>query len=94
MPISTRILDATTGRPAAGVRVTLDQRVDGAWRCAAVETTGPDGGAIKSEVELTASVDFTARILGATDDQLSAVLSEALGGGESGEAPKKQKRPK
>jgi hypothetical protein len=59
-----------------------------------IETTGPDGGAIKSEVELTASVDFTARILGATDDQLSAVLSEALGGGESGEAPKKQKRPK
>ena len=43
MPISTRILDATTGRPAAGVRVTLDQRVDGGWRCAAVETTGPDG---------------------------------------------------
>ncbi len=29
MPISTRILDATTGRPAAGVRVSLDQRVDG-----------------------------------------------------------------
>jgi 5-hydroxyisourate hydrolase len=43
MTLSTHVLDATTGRPAAGLQVRLE-RVDGdGWAPAGTEVTGPDG---------------------------------------------------
>jgi 5-hydroxyisourate hydrolase len=43
MTLSTHVLDATTGRPAAGVRVRLERAGDGGWAPAGEGTTGPDG---------------------------------------------------
>jgi 5-hydroxyisourate hydrolase len=43
MSLSTHVLDATTGRPAAGVAVRLDEQVDGEWRTTAHGRTDPDG---------------------------------------------------
>jgi 5-hydroxyisourate hydrolase len=43
MSLSTHVLDATTGRPAAGVVVRLDERVDGEWRTTAHGRTDADG---------------------------------------------------
>ena len=43
MTLSTHVLDATTGRPAAGVRVRLERGTDGGWVPAGQEQTGPDG---------------------------------------------------
>lgn len=41
--LSTHVLDTTLGRPAAGMRVTLDRRHDGHWRHLRSATTDPDG---------------------------------------------------
>jgi 5-hydroxyisourate hydrolase len=43
MSLSTHVLDATSGRPAAGVAVRLEERVDGEWRPAAEAQTDGDG---------------------------------------------------
>jgi len=43
MTLSTHVLDATTGRPAAGVRVRLERAGDTGWAPAGEGTTGPDG---------------------------------------------------
>lgn len=43
MSLSTHVLDATTGRPAQGVRVQLDEWVDGEWRTTAEAHTNADG---------------------------------------------------
>jgi 5-hydroxyisourate hydrolase len=43
MSLSTHVLDAMTGRPAQGVAVRLEQRVDGEWRTAAEGVTDADG---------------------------------------------------
>jgi 5-hydroxyisourate hydrolase len=43
MSLSTHVLDATSGRPAAGVTVRLEDRVDGEWRPAAEAQTDADG---------------------------------------------------
>ena len=43
MSLSTHVLDARTGRPAAGVAVRLDERVEGQWRTAAEGRTDADG---------------------------------------------------
>lgn len=37
------MLDTALGRPAAGVQITLAQRVDGAWSTIATATTDMDG---------------------------------------------------
>jgi 5-hydroxyisourate hydrolase len=41
--LSTHVLDATTGRPAAGVRVRLERADEDGWAPAGEGTTGPDG---------------------------------------------------
>jgi 5-hydroxyisourate hydrolase len=41
--LSTHVLDATTGRPAAGVAVRLERRAAGAWEPAGEGVTGQDG---------------------------------------------------
>jgi len=41
--LSTHVLDATTGRPAAGVRVRLERGGDGGWVPAGRGQTGADG---------------------------------------------------
>jgi 5-hydroxyisourate hydrolase len=41
--ITTHVLDTSTGRPAVGVEVTLDHRVDGGWRRVADSVTDDDG---------------------------------------------------
>ncbi len=45
MTLSTHVLDATTGRPAAGVRVLLERLAPGgsAWAQVGSGLTGPDG---------------------------------------------------
>jgi 5-hydroxyisourate hydrolase len=44
MTLSTHVLDATTGRPAAGVRVLLERRAaDGTWAETESASTGTDG---------------------------------------------------
>jgi 5-hydroxyisourate hydrolase len=43
MTLSTHVLDATTGRPAAGVRVRLERADEDGWAPAGEGTTGPDG---------------------------------------------------
>jgi 5-hydroxyisourate hydrolase len=43
MTLSTHVLDATTGRPAVGVRVRLERADDDGWAPAGEGTTGPDG---------------------------------------------------
>jgi 5-hydroxyisourate hydrolase len=43
LTLSTHVLDATTGRPAAGVRVRLERADDDGWAPAGEGTTGPDG---------------------------------------------------
>jgi 5-hydroxyisourate hydrolase len=43
MTISTHVLDATTGRPAAGVHVTLESRDGASWVPAADGVTDADG---------------------------------------------------
>jgi 5-hydroxyisourate hydrolase len=43
MSLSTHVLDAMTGRPAAGLAVRLDEQVDGQWRPAAEGRTDADG---------------------------------------------------
>jgi 5-hydroxyisourate hydrolase len=41
--LSTHVLDATTGRPAAGVQVRLERGGGGGWAPAGQGQTGPDG---------------------------------------------------
>ena len=43
MTLSTHVLDATTGRPAAGVRVRLERGSAGRWVPAGQGRTGTDG---------------------------------------------------
>ena len=43
MTLSTHVLDATTGRPAAGVQVWLERGTDSRWVPAGQGQTGPDG---------------------------------------------------
>jgi 5-hydroxyisourate hydrolase len=43
MSLSTHVLDASTGRPAEGVAVRLEEQVDGEWRSAARASTDADG---------------------------------------------------
>ena len=43
MTLSTHVLDAVTGRPAAGVQVRLERGGDGGWVPAGRGQTGPDG---------------------------------------------------
>ena len=43
MSLSTHVLDATTGRPAAGLAVRLERAGDDGWAAAGAGTTGPDG---------------------------------------------------
>ena len=43
MTLSTHVLDATSGRPAAGVQVTLEQATGTGWTPAGQGQTGPDG---------------------------------------------------
>ena len=43
MSLSTHVLDAMTGRPAEGIVVRWDERVDGEWRTAAQGRTDADG---------------------------------------------------
>ena len=43
MSLSTHVLDATTGTPAAGVDVTVESRVGGDWQHTANGTTDADG---------------------------------------------------
>jgi 5-hydroxyisourate hydrolase len=41
--LSTHVLDATSGAPAAGVEVRVESRVDGVWQRGAVGVTDTDG---------------------------------------------------
>ena len=41
--ISTHVLDARSGRPAAGVRIDLSVREEGGWRFVRTVTTNSDG---------------------------------------------------
>jgi 5-hydroxyisourate hydrolase len=41
--LSTHVLDATTGRPAAGLQVLLERRSASAWAPVGRGLTGPDG---------------------------------------------------
>jgi 5-hydroxyisourate hydrolase len=41
--LSTHVLDAVTGRPAAGVQVRLERGADAGWVAAGDGQTGPDG---------------------------------------------------
>ena len=41
--LSTHVLDAVSGEPAAGVRVVLSRRDEGAWTVLATATTDVDG---------------------------------------------------
>lgn len=43
MSLSTHVLDAATGTPAAGIVVHAESQVDGAWRPAAMGVTDADG---------------------------------------------------
>ena len=43
MTLSTHVLDAVTGRPAAGVQVRLERGADAGWVPAGHGQTGPDG---------------------------------------------------
>ena len=43
MTLSTHVLDATTGRPAAGVLVRLERSADGGWSPEGEGQTGADG---------------------------------------------------
>ena len=43
MSLSTHVLDATTGRPAAGVAVTAESRAGGDWQPLASGSTDADG---------------------------------------------------
>ncbi|MGH2895596.1 MAG: hydroxyisourate hydrolase [Solirubrobacteraceae bacterium] len=43
MSLSTHVLDASTGRPAEGVAVRLDEHADGEWRTTAHGCTDADG---------------------------------------------------
>ena len=43
MTLSTHVLDATKGRPAAGVQVRLDRSYDGGWASASQGQTDADG---------------------------------------------------
>lgn len=43
MSLSTHVLDAATGRPAAGVRVRLESRKDDAWVIVSEAVTDADG---------------------------------------------------
>jgi 5-hydroxyisourate hydrolase len=43
MSVSTHVLDAVTGRPAAGLTVTLSARGDGGWHQLTTRATDADG---------------------------------------------------
>ena len=43
MSVSTHVLDAAAGRPAAGVRVVLERRTDDGWEELADRSTDQDG---------------------------------------------------
>jgi 5-hydroxyisourate hydrolase len=43
LTLSTHVLDAVTGRPAADVQVRLERGADGGWVPAGQGQTGPDG---------------------------------------------------
>lgn len=45
MSLSTHVLDATRGRPAAGVGVRLETAADDGWKPLAATSTGEDGRA-------------------------------------------------
>jgi 5-hydroxyisourate hydrolase len=61
--ISTHILDTSLGRPAAGVPVTLEQNVDGAWRRISTQTTDADGRAKQLLTSQSALAAGTYRIV-------------------------------
>lgn len=42
-PITTHVLDTATGRPAAGLAITLERRADDAWTRVAAGVTNGDG---------------------------------------------------
>lgn len=42
-PITTHVLDTSVGRPAAGLRVCLDRKSQGAWKRLSRKTTTADG---------------------------------------------------
>jgi 5-hydroxyisourate hydrolase len=56
MSISTHVLDATTGRPAAGLALTLSQRSGDAWRDLGQRVTDADGGVSDLAGEVAAGV--------------------------------------
>ncbi|HEY8338694.1 MAG TPA: hydroxyisourate hydrolase [Egibacteraceae bacterium] len=43
MSLSTHVLDTSRGRPAAGMRVVCERRVDGGWQRLAEHVTDDDG---------------------------------------------------
>jgi 5-hydroxyisourate hydrolase len=43
LTLSTHVLDATTGRPAAGLQIRLERACDDGWVPAGAGMTGPDG---------------------------------------------------
>jgi 5-hydroxyisourate hydrolase len=43
MSLSTHVLDATSGTPAAGIAVQVESRTDGSWRPGAKAVTDGDG---------------------------------------------------
>ena len=51
MAISTHVLDATTGRPAAGLGLALSRRDDDGWRFLDHRETGPDGRVTRLAVD-------------------------------------------
>ena len=52
--LSTHVLDATLGQPAAGVAVRLERRDGGVWEPVAAGQTGPDGRLAVHRGELAA----------------------------------------
>jgi len=43
MSLSTHVLDATTGMPAEGIAIRLEEQIDGEWRATAHGHTNSDG---------------------------------------------------
>ena len=56
MSLSTHVLDAVTGRPAAGMRVVVERRTEAGWHPIAERRTDADGRVADLAAELSAAV--------------------------------------
>lgn len=77
MSISTHVLDASLGRPAVGMDLTLDRRDDGSWTTLATGSTDDDGRCPELTADLEVGIGVY-RLTFGTGDYFAHVGTETF----------------